>query len=321
MKTIGKHKLYNGDCLKVMKKIPDNSVDLVLCDLPYGTVKGIGAGTTHGMAGKVDWDTTLNLSDLFSEYDRCCRQNAMIVLFCQDPFTYQLMQASTDSIGFCYRMTWLKDHFANALIAKKAPVNYTEDILCFKKRYDTNNMCQNRKYAKLLISESGNTKKELVARFGQALDHFCRTDSLQFSLPNKIAYTRFCEHFGFTRRKYYVDYESLCARQQKPIFNLDSGSKVKSNVLQYKKDYDGFHPTQKPVALLEDLIRTYSNEGMTVLDNTAGSGSTIVACVNTQRIGIGIEKDPTYYNTMKKRVREAHKNRPRTKAKSKPKRT
>jgi site-specific DNA-methyltransferase (adenine-specific) len=305
VKKLGKHKLYKGDCLKVMKRISDNSVDMVLCDLPYGTVKGLGNGTTHGMAGRVDWDTALDLQTLFAEYDRCCRQNAMIVLFCQDPFTFQLMQASTDSVGFCYRLTWLKDHFANALIAKKAPVNYTEDILVFKKRYDTNNMCKNRNYAKRLIAESGLTKKEIVAQFGQALDHFCRTDSLQFSLPNRDAYNMFCRHFRFNRKPYYVNYDVLIDRQSKPIFNLEQGTKVKSNVLSFKKDYDGFHPTQKPVALLEDLIRTYSDKGMTVLDNTMGSGSTGVAAVNTGRRFIGIEKDPVYFKTSVARIKKA----------------
>ena len=129
--------------------------------------------------------------------------------------------------------------------------------------------------------------------------HYFRA-GCQFVLPTKEKYEKL-QTTGFWKRPY-----DELKEKTMPVFNLWQGGKSKSNVLEYKKDNDGYHPTQKPVALLEDLIQTYSNEGNTVLDFTMGSGSTGVACVNTNRHFIGIELDEGYFNIAKKRIEEAY---------------
>ena len=129
--------------------------------------------------------------------------------------------------------------------------------------------------------------------------HYSRA-GCQFVLPTKEKYEKL-QTTGFWQRPY-----DELKEKTMPVFNLWQGGKSKSNVLEYKKDNDGYHPTQKPVALLEDLIQTYSNEGNTVLDFTMGSGSTGVACVNTNRNFIGIELDEGYFNIAKKRIEEAY---------------
>ena len=145
------------------------------------------------------------------------------------------------------------------------------------------------------------------------------TGSTQFSLCTEKTYQELVDVFGIDKMDGFCEWEKLkpiqeeyqeanrrnIAEKYPSVFNLWQGGKSKSNVLEYKKDNDGYHPTQKPVALLEDLIQTYSNEGNTVLDFTMGSGSTGVACVNTNRQFIGIELDPDYFATAEKRISEA----------------
>jgi site-specific DNA-methyltransferase (adenine-specific) len=156
---------------------------------------------------------------------------------------------------------------------------------------------------------------------GQKADHCFRLNSSQYSLCTKSTYQELIDVFGIDRMGGFCEWEKLkpiqdeyqeanrrnIAEKYPPVFNLWQGGKSKSNVLEYKKDNDGYHPTQKPVALLEDLIQTYSNEGNTVLDFTMGSGSTGVACVNTGRRFIGIELDEGYFDIAKKRIEDAEK--------------
>ena len=134
-------------------------------------------------------------------------------------------------------------------------------------------------------------------------------ESSQFALCTEATYDALITEYGIDRMDGFIPYEKLAEIDRKTkdehfpsIFNLWEGNKYKSNILRYKKDYDGFHPTQKPVLLLEDLIKTYSNEGDTVVDLTCGSGSTGVACVSTNRKFIGIELDNDYFNIAKERM-------------------
>ena len=163
------------------------------------------------------------------------------------------------------------------------------------------------------MKKSGKTKREAIALLGSTASHYF-TSGIQFRLPTEENFKLLKEN-GFISldfeycRKINDDFlqqrYSKIKEETPSIFNLWQGGKSKSNVLEYKKDNDGYHPTQKPVALLEDLIQTYSNEGDTVLDFTAGSGSTGVACVNTNRHFIGIELVECYFNIAKKRIEEA----------------
>ena len=309
-----------GDCLELMKDIPDGSVDLVLTDPPYGTMKN---AALDGWNNKTtEWDNEMDPTALFTELTRILRQNGKVVLFSQEPYTSRLITSAIPSLPFAYRAMWYKNVHANALIAKTAMVNRFEDICIFIKPCPKHDFCGEnplRAYFARVYDFIGKTKKEIMQIIGQKADHCFRLNSSQYSLCTKSTYQELIGVFGIDKMDGFCEWEKLkpiqdeyqeanrrnIAEKYPPIFNLWQGGKSKSNVLEYKKDNDGYHPTQKPVALLEDLIQTYSNEGNTVLDFTMGSGSTGVACVNTNRNFIGIELDEGYFNIAKKRIEEA----------------
>ena len=300
-------KLIHGDCLKEHEQIESGSVDLILTDLPYGTVKGIGKseGINHGMKGKTEWDTVIDTDKIMSIANRVLRKNGKMVLFSQEPYTSRLITESIPNVPFSYRMIWEKDHYANALIAKKAPVSYFEDILIFSKNYDQEGLHPLREYFKNVYEFIGLNVKQIIEKIGQCADHTFRTDSTQFSLCTERTYNELIEIFRINEMEGFKAFEELRKKDLPSTFNLWEGNKYKSNILKYKKDYNGYHPTQKPVMLLEDLIKTFSNEGNLVVDLTMGSGSTGVACVNTNREFIGIELNEGYFTIAEKRIKEA----------------
>jgi len=272
-------RLMLGDCLEKMKDIPDGSVDMVLTDPPYGAMKGAGLDGWHD--GKTDWDSTIETSAMLGQCNRILRTNGALILFSQEPYTSHLITNAHGNIPFSYRMVWLKDHFANSLIAKKAPVNYTEDVCVFFKKYDTLAQHPLRDYAMRVLAHCGGSLKAVNAALGhRRAEHFFYIESTQFGLCTEKTYRELCALYGIHGQEWFKPYAELkeidrrFSRRFSRRFNLPEGQKFKPNVLRYKKDYDGFHPTQKPVALLADLIETYRNEGDTVLDFTMGSGST-----------------------------------------------
>lgn len=326
------NKIYQGNCLELMKDIPDGSVDLILTDPPYGTIKNIAESENfqHGMKGKTKWDEALNPNVIFKECERVLRENGTLILFSQEPYTNELITKAHNNLPFNYRMIWLKDHFANSLIAKKAPVNYFEDLLVFSKKYDTLGLNPLRIYFKQVLDYVGlnlreinkklghrkaehsfyvTPKKALMGELGQKIDHVTRYGSMQFGLCTEETYKELINIFEIDKMEGFMQFEKLkkINFKQEKIFNLWEGNKFKSNVFSYKKDYDGLHPTQKPVLLCEDLIKTYSNEDDTVLDFTMGSGTTVIACLNTKRDFIGMELDEKYFEVAFKRI-VRHKN-------------
>jgi site-specific DNA-methyltransferase (adenine-specific) len=294
--------LMLGDCLARMKEIESGSVDMILTDPPYGTMKGAELDGWKGK--KTDWDNCIDHDKMLQECNRVLRTNGALVLFSQDPYTQKLIIEEHSNLPFSYRMTWLKDHFANALIAKKAPVNYTEDICVFFKKYDVFNEHPLREYAKKIMAFIGRNLKEINSDLGhRKAEHFFYVESTQFGMCTENTYMEIIREYGLTDLDWTIPYcemKNINNRFER-VFNLQ-GKKFKSNVLEYKKDYQGFHPTQKPVLLLEDLIKTYTNESETVLDFTMGSGSTGVAAKNLNRDFIGIEMDEGYFNIAKKRI-------------------
>ena len=319
--------LYKGDCLIESEKIETGSVDLILTDLPYGTVKNIAQteGIEHGMKGKLNWDDTIDSLKIFEIANRTLRKNGKIILFAQQPFTNELMNKAIPNIPFSYSMIWEKDHFANALTAKKAPLNYYEDVLVFSKMnpiHDSKFIHPLRPYFKLVFEYIGHTKKTIIDRIGQRADHTFRFNSSQFSLCTKEAYEDIIYNFCIDKMDGFMPFDELaeidrpfkiklnddCNNINPATFNLWEGNKYKSNILKYKKDYNGYHPTQKPILLLEDLIKTFSNENNLVVDLTMGSGSTGVACKNTNRNFIGIEKDDKYFEIAEKRINSTNAN-------------
>lgn len=312
MHVIGSAELYQGDCLDLLSRVDDSSVDMVLCDPPYGTVEGIADNDniSHGMKGKTGWDTALDPTAVFSRLNRILRPNGAALLFSQEPYTSRLITAAHGSIPFGYRLVWIKDHFANALVAKKAPVSYFEDIIVFFKAFDSFLGHPAKPWFDEELAAANMTRKDAVARWGSSASHYF-TDGRQFMIPSETRLAQMQADTGRFGRSYAdlkaeTDAFRDATRARFPkTFNLPPGQKYKSNVLTFKKDYDGHHPTQKPVALLADLIATYTNEGDTVLDFTMGSGSTGVAAALTGRKFIGMEMDPGYFAIAQERIANA----------------
>ena len=232
--------LIKGDCLEIMKDIPDKSIDLILCDLPYGMT-----------APK--WDEHIDIKKMWIEYKRIIKDKGSIVLFASQPFTTKLISSNEKDFKYCWY--WNKNQGTNFFHAKRMPIRKVEEICVFK----------NGKYNP------------------QITDGHIPTNSAK-GCSNGKAY------HGTNKR----DYEG------------GKTTRYPTNILEFKcvDNYSRVHSSQKPVELLEYLIKTYTNEGDTVLDNAMGSGSTGVACLNTNRNFIGIELDENYFDIAKKRIED-----------------
>lgn len=302
--------LMKGDCLELMRELPGASVDLVLTDPPYGTAGGMGKGEErYSRIASAEWDKALEPAVFLQECNRVLRMNGALVLFSQEPYTSRLITEAHNNLPFSYRLMWLKDHFSNSLLVNKAPVSYFEDILVFFKKYDLQGLHPLRPYSMRILEHCGGSLKAINSKLGhRRAEHFFYVDSTQFGLCTAATYQQLCDVFSINLQPWFKPFAELeeINRRFSRRFNLPEGKKFKSNVLQYRKDYTGHHPTQKPVALLEDLVKTYSSEGDTVLDFTMGSGSTGVACANTGRKFIGIEMDEKYFEIAKNRVESAY---------------
>ena len=304
-------KLYKGDCLIESDKIESGTVDLILTDLPYGTVEGIGNNENiqHGMKGKTEWDSIIDTDKIMTIANRILRKNGKMILFAQQPFTNELINKSIANVPFNYSMIWEKDHFANALTAKKAPLNYYEDVLVFSKTHEFEGLHPLRPYFKIVMDFIGLNLKQINNKLGhRRAEHTFYINSTQYGLCTEKTYLELIEVFGIDNMNGFKNFAELKVIDEQfknefaSTFNLWEGNKYKSNILKYKKDYNGYHPTQKPVLLLEDLIKTFSNENDLVVDLTMGSGSTGVACKNTNRSFIGIEKDENYFKIAEQRI-------------------
>lgn len=242
---MAKIELYNGDCLELMKSIPDKSVDMILCDLPYGTTA-------------CKWDIIIPFEPLWEEYNRVIKDNGAIVLFGSEPFSSTLRLSNLKM--YKYDWYWKKERPTNIFQVKRRPAKYCETISVFYKKQCT--------YNETKVANSGRTVKNNPKG----------SHSITTAL-NQIKVT---------------PYE-------------DDGTRHPCEILEFKRDVQTcrLHPTQKPVALLEYLINTYTNENETVLDNCMGSGSTGVACINTNRNFIGIELEENYFNIAKERIENA----------------
>lgn len=303
--------LLHGDCLELGKEIESGSVDLILTDLPYGNMNTDG-GRRLGING---WDKAIPPKKVYEIANRILRKNGKMILFSQEPYTTQLINEATPNIPFLYRAIWEKDHFANALGCNKAPVSYFEDILVFSKRecYEAKHPLRETmfkyvtKYGKdfiiKLFEQEGRYTSELSARV-HASYKFGFNNGMRFDLMDKKMYEYLSEYIGFEESyEELKNIDNIYKQKYSGTFNLWEGNKYKSNILKYKKDYDGFHPTQKPILLINDLIKTFSNEGDLVVDLTMGSGSTGVACLNTNRNFIGMELDEGYFNIATNRIK------------------
>lgn len=232
--------LINGDCLEYMPTIPDKSIDLILCDLPYGTTS-------------CKWDTIIPFLPLWEAYKRIIKENGAIVLTASQPFSSAVVMSQLKM--FRHMWVWNKGVSASFALCNIAPMKIHEDILVFS----------HKKVNYFPIK----TPKEKVLTVKHKQKQF-ETAPLQKRFDNPVIYT---ESYPTT------------------IINLSS-----------RKEKRGLHPTQKPVALMEYLIKTYTNPRMVVLDNCMGSGTTGVACKNLGRAFIGIEKDESYFKIAEQRI-------------------
>jgi hypothetical protein len=281
---------------------------VILTDLPYGTVKN---AKFYDYCGGVQWDVIISTERIMKTAERILRRNGKMILFAQQPFTTNLINNALPNLPYCYTMIWEKDNFANPLISPKAPVNYYEDILIFSKGnhgdFGLDNSYREylnaeRKKAKLTLDEMCGVCGLNTKGHGGAAYHWCSSKQPQLIPENH--YLKLREITGYFQKDYteLKEIHNHCFKNDISVFNLWEGNKYKSNILKYKKDYNGYHPTQKPVLLLEDLIKTFSNENDLVVDLTMGSGSTGVACMNTGRRFIGIEKEKSYFDIATKRM-------------------
>jgi site-specific DNA-methyltransferase (adenine-specific) len=304
---MNKIELIKGCCLIESAQIQNGSVDLILTDLPYGTVENIGDSDTiqHGMKGKTTWDKVIDTDKIMQIANRILRKNGKMILFAQQPFTTELITKQIPNLPHCYNIIWEKDHFANSLIAKKAPLNYYEDLLIFSKKYDLEGIHPLREYFKLVMEHIGLNLKQINSKLGhRRAEHTFYINSTQYGLCTEKTYSELVNIFKIDKMEGFKTFSELKIQDLPSTFNLWEGKKYKSNILKYKKEYNSYHPTAKPVLLLEDLIKTFSNENDLVVDLTMGSCSTGISCINTNRNFIGIEKDVNYFNIGVNRIKE-----------------
>ena len=303
-------RLFLGDCLIESDKIETGSVDLILTDLPYGTIKGLGGDIEkYKRLSNSEWDNVIPVNEIMKIANRILRKNGKMVLFANQPFTTELINGQIANLPHNYNMYWNKKHFANCLLVNKAPVSYVEDILVFSKIHETDAIHPLRIYFKYVMGFIGLNLKQINTKLGhRRAEHTFYIDSTQYGLCTEKTYKELIEVFGIDNMNGFKNFAELKVIDEQfknefaSTFNLWEGNKFKSNILEYEKDFTGLHPTQKPILLLEDLIKTFSNENDLVVDLTMGSGSTGVACKNNNRSFIGIEKDETYFKIAEQRI-------------------
>ncbi len=313
---VSRSTLLFGDCLIESDKIESGTVDLILTDLPYGIMQPNHNGIAYKKMYKnnLKWDFAIEPKSIYDIANRVLRKNGKMILFTQEPYTSKLITNAIPNMPYSLKMIWEKDTFGSHLKCNIAPLGYFEEILvfskndCYKARHPLRNVMLQyvNKYGKDFIIDlflkEGRYTSELSARV-HASYKFGFNDGMRFDLMNEKMYLYLSEFIEFEHTYQWlqsVDFEYKAKFSS--TFNLWEGNKYKSNILKYKKDYDGYHPTQKPVLLLEDLIKTFSNENDLVVDLTMGSGSTGVACKKTGRHFIGIEKDEKYFEIAVSRV-------------------
>jgi len=297
-------RLFFGDCLIESDKIKSGSVDLILTDLPYGVVKmKESAGNYKVLNTAETWDKAIEPKSIYEIANRILRKNGKMILFSQEPYTSRMITEAIPNVPFSYRAIWEKNDFANGLGVNKAMVSFYEDILIFSKTHDLERSHPLIDYFMSELQKTLMNQSDINKLLGNKMGGHYFTNGVQFCIPTETNYNKLQETGYF--QKPYSEIKAIDEQFKNEFastFNLWEGNKYKSNILKYKKDYNGYHPTQKPVLLLEDLIKTFSNEGDLVVDLTMGSGSTGVACKNTNRSFIGIEKDENYFKIAEQRI-------------------
>ena len=288
-----------GDCLELMKDIPDGSIDMVLCDLPYGTTQ-------------CKWDTVIPLDKLWKEYNRVCKKNAAIILTAAQPFTSNLVMSNPKY--FKYNWIWEKSKATGYLNAKKMPMRAHEDICVFYRKPPIYNpqMVQGKPYNKGTAHRPTDVYgsqglKEKTKKRKELKKILSKENSLE--LIRQEMDKMGLEWTIIDKTQDMVDKIIDAVKPLKTTVKNDTGLRYPRTVQYFKTaESEGkksiIHPTQKPLALFEYLVKTYSNEGDLILDNCIGGGTTAVACINTNRNYIGMELDEGYYEKCLERIKK-----------------
>jgi len=343
------NKIHQGDCLEKMKEVEDKSIDMILCDLPYGTTA-------------CSWDEIIPLDKLWEQYKRIIRNNGFIVLFGSQPFTTKLINSNIE--GFSHQWIWEKEQGANPLLANLMPMKNFEDIVVFyneykKYDYELKNplreyfykiLCYLGKNNKQIEKDLGHRKaehsfyvmpkKELIDKIGQKINHTLRFGSTQFMLCTEETYEELLDKYNLKDINFILTYSELkkineefertlldyprvynpqMIKLKKGIKSMGGNNtetlgvdmvgdkklrfeKFPTSIIKFNRDKKGLHPTEKPIELGRYLIRTYTNKGDLVLDNTCGAGSFLISAKLEKRNFIGIDLEEKYCKIANERL-------------------
>lgn len=312
------NKIYNDDCFNILPTLEEESVKLVLVDLPYGQTA-------------LKWDTEIDLKLMWKQLKKCCYRRCIYVFFCTTKYGVKLINSNPK--WFKYDLVWEKSRKVGFLSANKMPLRKHEMIYVFSDDYENKKGLNNEleEYSKRLFKSIGKTKKEIENKIGSMCHFFGCYGGKQFRIPIEKKYKLLIKNYNIDKFNYFKTYEeieklysSITYNPQKikgkpykttggdnqkciygdikNIITDNKGDRHPTTILKFNNPSKVLHKTQKPVDLCEWLIKSYSNEGDLILDFTAGSMSTAIACINTKRNYIMIEKDKKIFEIGKKRI-------------------
>ena len=264
-------KLLQGDCIEIMKTIPDKSINLICCDLPYGTTDSHGSKKKNSGNRFLEWDNVIPMDKLWEQYKRILKDNGAVVLTADQPFTSMLVMSNLE--WFKYEFIWKKNRTTGFLHANFRPMKQTEDILVFS-QYGASPSAAKGNKVMTYNPQDLIAKKVVKKNNKKRLGKFLLNEDFLGKNNVLLSETEYSQEF----------------------------TNYPKEIIEFDVDTDTEHPTQKPLKLMEYLIKTFSNEGEIILDNCMGSGTTGVACINTNRKFIGIELNENFYNIAKIRI-------------------
>ena len=322
------NKIYQSDCFDIFPQIDNNTVDLVLVDLPYGQTDN-------------SWDLRIDLNNMWAQLKRVCKHNATYVFYCSTKFGNELINSNPE--WFKYDLVYEKSNVVGFLQSNHMQLRTHEMIYIFYNiDYEDKTKTRNiilRDYFKELRKHINKPISELISECGHGVVRsLSKTFSSQFAIPSEVTYNKLVDKYNIDMMPIYKPYSELKAIYEPSIKNTynpqktegkayknkvkeselnsklpnykakliqssnSTGKRFPTSIIKFKPDTEKIHPTQKPILLNEYLINTYSNEGDLVLDFCFGSGSSIIACINTKRNYIGCEKNVEIYNQASERI-------------------
>lgn len=314
--------IYNIDYREFLKQLKDESIDFICIDPPYGKINGM---KLSGQKKNVDWDINIDWKEMFVLFNEKIRKGGTIAVFGQQPTYSEMILSNIDD--FKYELIWEKNNAAQGFHANKMPMNYTENIAIFIKKggertyNNPNDKAEvdkeeyfSRWYAQQLLWKIGETRRNIHATLGhRKLEFFFHFVGSHFGIPTEETYNQLIDVYKIDKYDFFISYEELKEKFSKEKdagknkHKLDSSiyNGTFKNILKIDKDYKPYlHPTQKPILLMELLVKTFTNEGDLVVDCFAGSGSTLKAAKNLNRKYVGSELDEGFYKISLDRLKD-----------------